>query len=63
MPQVMELHGRFPAFHQPGEHGEDRLTGTKESADWAGREGVWNAWQNNGDPGGSGWWLVIAPPA
>ena len=41
----------------------DPLTGTKESADWAGSEGVWNAWQNNRDPGGSGWWLVIAPPS
>lgn len=40
----------------------DPLTGTKESADWAGSEGVWNAWQHNGDPGGSGWWLVISPP-
>lgn len=44
-------------------HYNDPLTGTKESADWAGREGVWNAWQNNGDPGGSGWWLVIPPPS
>ena len=43
-------------------HYNDPLTGTKESADWAGNEGVWNAWQNNRDPGGSGWWLVIAPP-
>lgn len=42
-------------------HYNDPLTGTKESADWAGNEGVWNAWQNNGDPGGSGWWLVISP--
>jgi hypothetical protein len=41
----------------------DPLTGTKESADWSGDEGVWNGWQNNGDPGGSGWWLVIAPPS
>ena len=40
----------------------DPLTGTKESADWSGSEGVWNAWQNNGDPGGSGWWLVIPVP-
>jgi len=43
-------------------HYNDPLTGTKESDDWAGSEGVWNAWQNNGDPGGSGWWLVISPP-
>lgn len=42
-------------------HYNDPLTGKKESADWAGDQGVWNAWQKNGDPGGSGWWLVIAP--
>ena len=42
-------------------HYNDPLTGMKESADWAGDEGVWNAWQKNGDPGGSGWWMVIAP--
>lgn len=35
------------------------LTGELESADWAGSDGVWNAWESNGDPGGSGWWLVI----
>jgi len=40
----------------------DPLTGGRRSADWAGAEGVWNAWRNNGDPGGSGWWLVISPP-
>jgi len=40
----------------------DPLTGTKQSADWAGGEGVWNAWQNNADPGGSGWWMVISRP-
>ena len=43
-------------------HYNDPLTGTYESADWAGKEGVWNAWKNNRDPGGSGWWLVISPP-
>ena len=43
-------------------HYNDPLTGGYESADWTGDEGVWNAWQNNGDPGGSGWWLVISPP-
>jgi len=43
-------------------HYNDPLTGTKESDEWLGSTGVWNAWQNNGDPGGSGWWLVIAPP-
>jgi hypothetical protein len=40
----------------------DPLSGTKESDDWSGSEGVWHAWQNNGDPGGPGWWLVISPP-
>jgi Papain-like cysteine protease AvrRpt2 len=43
-------------------HYNDPLTGTKESDDWSGREGVWNAWQNNGDPGGPGWWMVISLP-
>ncbi len=38
------------------------LTGQPESSPWAGKAGVWNAWQHNGDPGGSGWWLVITPP-
>ena len=41
----------------------DPLTGTAESADWEGSQGVWNAWQTNGDPGGAGWWLVISPPS
>jgi len=40
----------------------DPLSGTKESDDWSGSEGVWHAWQNNGDPGGPGWWMVISPP-
>jgi hypothetical protein len=40
----------------------DPLTGTAESADWAGETGVWNAWQTNTDPGGSGWWLVLHTP-
>jgi hypothetical protein len=43
-------------------HYNDPLTGTKESDDWSGGEGIWNAWQNNGDPGGPGWWMVISPP-
>jgi hypothetical protein len=43
-------------------HYNDPLTGTKESADWDEGQGVWNAWQNNRDPDGSGWWLVISPP-
>lgn len=40
-------------------HYNDPLTGAKESATWSGSQGVWNAWQNNGDPGGPGWWLTI----
>lgn len=44
-------------------HYNDPLTGTKESADWAGSQGVWNAWPTNRDPGGSGWWLVIPSPS
>jgi hypothetical protein len=43
-------------------HYNDPLTGTKESADWEGSQGVWNAWQTNDDPGGAGWWLVIPTP-
>ena len=43
-------------------HYNDPLMGTKESGYWAGSDGVWNAWQNNGDPGGSGWWMVISAP-
>jgi Peptidase_C39 like family len=43
-------------------HYHDPLTGTAESADWDGSQGVWNAWQANSDPGGAGWWLVISPP-
>jgi len=42
-------------------HYNDPLTGTKEMDDWSGSEGVWHAWQNNGDPGGPGWWMVISP--
>jgi Papain-like cysteine protease AvrRpt2 len=41
-------------------HYNDPLTGMKEIDDWSGREGVWHAWQNNGDPGGPGWWMVIS---
>ena len=40
----------------------DPLTGTNRWGYWLGIEGVWNAWQNNGDPGGSGWWMVIPSP-
>jgi hypothetical protein len=42
-------------------HYNDPLTGTKESADWEGSQGVWNAWRTNDDPGGPGWWMVISP--
>ena len=42
-------------------HYNDPLTGTKEMAEWSGKDGIWQAWQNNGDPGGSGWWMVIPP--
>lgn len=42
-------------------HYNDPLTGTQKSSDWSGSDGIWNAWQKNGDPGGAGWWLVIAP--
>jgi papain like cysteine protease AvrRpt2 len=43
-------------------HYNDPLSGTKESDDWSGSEGVWHAWQNNGDPGGPGWWMVVSHP-
>ena len=43
-------------------HYNDPLTGTQEADDWTGPQGVWNAWRTNGDPGGAGWWLVIATP-
>lgn len=42
-------------------HYNDPLSGTNKSSDWSGSQGVWNAWQNNGDPGGAGWWMVIPP--
>ena len=41
-------------------HYNDPLTGTQKTDDWEGRQGVWNAWRTNGDPGGPGWWLVIS---
>lgn len=37
-------------------------TGVNESAVWDGETGIWRSWQNNPDPGGSGWWLVIFTP-
>ena len=36
-------------------------TGVSESALWSGETGIWRSWQNNPDPGGSGWWMVISP--
>ena len=40
-------------------HYNDPQTGAQETAPWEGEAGIWEAWQNNGDPGGSGWWMVI----
>ncbi len=40
-------------------HYNDPQTGRRETAPWEGEAGIWNAWQNNDDPGGSGWWMVI----
>ena len=40
-------------------HYNNPLTARSESARWEGRDGIWTAWQNNGDPGGSGWWMTI----
>lgn len=41
-------------------HYNDPLTARTESARWDGKGGIWEAWQNNGDPGGSGWWMTIS---
>ncbi len=43
-------------------HYNDPLSGREWVRRWEGNEGVWNAWQNNGDPGGLGWWMAIPPP-
>jgi hypothetical protein len=40
-------------------HYNDPLTGKTKSAPYYGEGGLWDAWRRNGDPGGSGWWLVI----
>jgi hypothetical protein len=40
----------------------DPLTGSNRWGYWFGSEGVWNAWQNNDDLNGAGWWMVIASP-
>jgi len=41
-------------------HYNDPLTGAAGAAPWEGEDGIWNAWKNNPDPGGSGWWMIIA---
>ena len=41
-------------------HYNDPLTARTESARWDGKGGIWEAWRNNGDPGGSGWWMTIS---
>ena len=43
-------------------HYNNPLTARSESARWDGRNGIWEAWQKNGDPGGSGWWMTISAP-
>jgi hypothetical protein len=43
-------------------HYNNPLTARSEAAPWSGTEGIWNAWQNNGDPGGAGWWMTIRAP-
>ena len=40
-------------------HFNNPFSGQIESARWGGETGVWHAWQNNPDPGGAGWWLVM----
>lgn len=40
----------------------DPLLKKNRSSDWLGREGIWNAWKTNGDPGGAGWWMMIYSP-
>jgi hypothetical protein len=40
----------------------DPFTGRSEASPWAGDDGLWNAWQNNGDPGGAGWYLILPRP-
>jgi hypothetical protein len=40
-------------------HYNNPLTARNESARWEGRDGIWEAWQKNGDPEGSGWWMTI----
>lgn len=40
-------------------HYNNPLTARSESARWEGSDGIWEAWQKNGDPGGAGWWMTI----
>jgi hypothetical protein len=40
-------------------HYNNPLTGLGETAPWSGTDGLWKAWQKNGDPGGAGWWMAI----
>ena len=40
-------------------HYNNPLTARSESAPWSGTDGLWNAWQKNGDPGGAGWWMAF----
>jgi len=40
----------------------DPMLKDSRSSYWLGQEGIWNAWMNNGDPGGAGWWMMIYSP-
>jgi hypothetical protein len=40
----------------------DPLLNKNRSSYWHGSEGIWDAWKNNRDPGGSGWWMMIYSP-
>lgn len=40
----------------------DPLMGKNRWSYWYGSDGLWNGWQNNGDPGGAGWWMMISSP-
>ncbi|NWG07335.1 MAG: C39 family peptidase [Chloroflexi bacterium] len=43
-------------------HYNDPLTARSETARWDGKGGIWEAWRDNGDLGGSGWWMTISSP-
>ena len=53
----ISLHPRKPGVYII--HYNDPLTAHRESARWDGQGGIWEAWLNNGDPGGSGWWMTL----